>query len=65
MLVNVLDKAYIRCGLCQSIFPEVFRLPDTGECARTDEAEVPTAFQVDARAGADICPTGTIVVRHG
>ena len=24
MLVNVLDKAYIRCGLCQSIFPEVF-----------------------------------------
>ena len=34
MYANVLQKACIRCGLCPTICPEVFHLPDTGESAR-------------------------------
>ena len=63
MQANVLDKACIRCGLCPSICPEVFHLPDTGESARAITEEIPQEYQADAQVAAASCPTGAIVIR--
>lgn len=59
----VLEKACIRCGLCESVCPAVFTLPDDGGCARAADGPVPTAEQADARTAADSCPTAAIVLR--
>ena len=63
MYANVLKEACIRCGLCPSICPEVFSLPDDGESARAVTDQIPPAQQADVQTAADSCPTGAIVLR--
>lgn len=63
MEASVLREACIRCGLCEGICPEVFSLPETGDCARAAEGPIPTERQADAQTAADSCPTGAIVLR--
>jgi len=63
MLANVLNQACIRCGLCPSICPEVFHLPDNGDSAQAVTGEIPVEQQADVQLAADSCPTGAIMLR--
>jgi len=63
MLANVLQKACIRCGLCPTICPAVFSLPDDGGSAQAVTDEIPTELQPDVQTAADSCPTGAIELR--
>ena len=63
MHANVLEKACIRCGLCPTICPEVFSLPDDGEAARAMVDPVPEKSEVAAQEAADNCPTSAIQIR--
>ena len=63
MYANVLQKACIRCGLCPTLCPEVFHLPEDGGSAQAVTDEIPTELQPDAQAAADNCPTGAIEIR--
>lgn len=63
MYANVLQKACIQCGLCPTICPAVFSLPDEGGSARAISGEIPTELQPDVQTAADSCPTGAIQVR--
>ncbi len=65
MRAAVLEKACIRCGLCEGICPAVFTLPDDGGCARAVDEKVPTEEQSGVRTAADSCPTAAIVIRQG
>ena len=49
----------IRCGLCPSLCPEVFDLPE-GESAQVIADPVPEDCLVQAQAAADSCPVGAI-----
>ena len=62
MTAQVLQKVCIQCGLCPSVCPEVFTLPDTGESARAAEGEIPVEHQAAAREAADSCPVSAIVL---
>ena len=62
MHANVLQKACIRCGLCPTICPEVFSLPDDGGSAQAVTDEIPTGLQPDAMTAAESCPTGAIEI---
>ena len=57
------QKACIRCGMCPTICPEVFTLPDNGESAQAITDTVPEGCEVAAREAADSCPTGAIEIR--
>lgn len=59
----VLQKACIQCGLCPTICPEVFHLPQEGGSARAVADEIPAELQPDAMAAAESCPTGAIELR--
>lgn len=63
MTVQVLQKVCIQCGLCPSICPEVFTLPDTGESAYAISGEIPVTQQAAAQEAADSCPVSAIEVR--
>ena len=63
MYANVLQKACIRCGLCPTICPAVFRLPDDGGSAQAITDQIPTELQPDVRTAAESCPTGAIELR--
>ena len=63
MHATVLQKACIRCGMCASICPEVFSLPDDGESARAICDTVPEEYAVSVQEAADSCPTSAIEVR--
>ena len=64
MTAHVLPKACIQCGLCPTICPEVFSLPDNGGSAQAVEEEIPLEFQPMAQEAADSCPTSAIVIDH-
>ena len=49
----------IRCGLCPSLCPEVFDLPE-GESAQVIADPVPENCLVQAQSAADSCPVGAI-----
>ena len=49
----------IRCGLCPSLCPEVFDLPE-GESAQVIADPVPEDCLVQAQTAADSCPVGAI-----
>ena len=49
----------IRCGLCPSLCPEVFDLPE-GESAQVIADPVPEDCLVQAQSAADSCPVGAI-----
>ena len=49
----------IRCGLCPSLCPEVFDLPE-GETAQVIADPVPEGCLVQAQTAADSCPVGAI-----
>ena len=49
----------IRCGLCPSLCPEVFDLPE-GETAQVIADPVPEDCRNQAQAAADSCPVGAI-----
>lgn len=49
----------IRCGLCPTLCPEVFDLPE-GESAQVIADPVPEDCFVQAQAAADSCPVGAI-----
>ena len=49
----------IRCGLCPSLCPEVFDLPE-GETAQIIADPVPEDCLVAAKEAADSCPVGAI-----
>ncbi len=60
MKVKVIDEKCIKCGLCASLAPEVFELPD-GETARV--ISQPCGKCEDkARQAAESCPTEAIEV---
>ena len=63
MHANVLQKACIQCGLCPTICPEVFHLPEEGGSAQAVTDEIPDEYQADAQTAADSCPTSAIVIR--
>ena len=63
MYANVLQKACIQCGLCPTICPEVFHLPEEGGSAQAVTDEIPTELQADTQTAADSCPTGAIQIR--
>ncbi|MBQ0037351.1 MAG: ferredoxin [Clostridiales bacterium] len=62
MKAMVNQKACIRCGLCPTICPEVFSLPDNGESAHAITEPVPAERQAAAQEAADNCPTGAIEI---
>ena len=49
----------IRCGMCPTLCPEVFDLPE-GESAQVIADPVPEDCLVQAQAAADSCPVGAI-----
>ena len=49
----------IRCGLCPTLCPEVFDLPDS-ESAQVIADPVPEECRADAQAAADSCPVAAI-----
>ena len=49
----------IRCGLCPSLCPEVFDLPE-GESAQVIADPVPEDCRAAAQAAADSCPVDAI-----
>ena len=49
----------IRCGLCPSLCPEVFDLPE-GESAQVIADPVPEDCLVQAQSAADSCPVDAI-----
>ena len=51
----------IRCGLCPSLCPEVFDLPE-GESAQVTADPVPEDCLVAAQGAADSCPVGAISI---
>lgn len=59
MHATVNRQACIRCGLCPSLCPEVFTLPE-GEAAQTIADPVPEDCLVAAREAADSCPVAAI-----
>lgn len=63
MHANVLQKACIRCGLCPTICPEVFSLPDNGESAQAVADPVPEEYEAAVQEAADSCPTNAIQTR--
>ena len=52
-------QACIRCGLCPSLCPEVFILPE-GETAQVVADPVPEDCLVAAQDAADSCPVAAI-----
>ena len=58
----VLPEACIRCGMCPSICPEVFTLPDNGEAAHTIADPIPDNCRAAAQDAADNCPTSAIQI---
>ena len=59
MHATVNRQACIRCGLCHSLCPEVFILPE-GETAQVIADPVPGRCLVAAQGAADSCPTAAI-----
>ena len=59
MHATVHRQACIRCGLCPSLCPEVFILPE-GETAQVIADPVPGSCLVAAQGAADSCPVGAI-----
>ena len=51
----------IGCGLCPSLCPEVFDLPE-GESAQVIADPVPEDCLVAAQGAADSCPVGAISI---
>ena len=49
----------IRCGLCPSLCPEVFDLPD-GESAQVIADPIPEDCRAATQEAADSCPVGAI-----
>ena len=49
----------IRCGLCPTLCPEVFDLPD-GESAQVIADPVPEECRADVQTAADSCPVDAI-----
>ena len=52
----------IRCGLCPTLCPEVFTLPE-GETAQVIADPVPEDCRLTAREAADSCPVAAIEIR--
>ena len=64
MLAEVNREACIRCGLCASLCPEVFTLPDNGDAAEATHDDITQReCQIATREAADSCPTAAIIVR--
>ena len=61
MRATVNRQACIRCGLCPSLCPEVFTLPE-GESAQVIADPVPGDCLVAAQGAADSCPVGAISI---
>ena len=59
MHATVNRQACIRCGLCPSLCPEVFTLPE-GEAAQAIADPVPEDYLVAAQEAADSCPVAAI-----
>ena len=63
MKAYVNQKACIRCGLCPTLCPEVFSLPDDGSPAQAITDDVPQEHQIAAQNAADSCPTEAISIK--
>lgn len=63
MTAMVLQKACIQCGLCPTICPEVFYLPDSGGSAQAADGEIPIEHQAAAQEAAESCPVSAIVIQ--
>ena len=61
MHATVNRQACIRCGLCPSLCPEVFTLPE-GESAQVIADPVPGDCLVAAQGAAESCPVGAISI---
>jgi ferredoxin len=57
MAVIIDQDACIGCGVCEGLYPDLFRMEDDGKAHVTDL----TAFDIDlAREAIDQCPTEAI-----
>lgn len=63
MTANVLQEACIQCGLCPTICPEVFTLPESGGNAQAVDGEIPIEQQAAAQEAAESCPVSAIVIQ--
>ena len=61
MHATINRQACIRCGLCPSLCPEDFTLPE-GETAQVITDPVPEECLVTTQGAADSCPVGAISI---